>query len=107
MSQPIFTYADRYWILRDDHPATNDNVCVCREVHRLPSGEWYASLTAVLGRDQLTPTGEEYGGRVRWTRDADGCWNYSVGKVHVWLQPRPPYCDRGHWVGNVEGIASI
>ena len=42
-----------------------------------------------------------------WTLDEYGCWNLHRGDVHVWLQQRPPYCDRGHWLGNVEGISSI
>jgi hypothetical protein len=42
-----------------------------------------------------------------WELDSDRCWNLRVGHVHVWLQPRPTYCDRGHWIGNVMGIATI
>lgn len=42
-----------------------------------------------------------------WELDSDRCWNLRVGRVHVWLQPRPTYCDRGHWVGNIMGIPTI
>lgn len=49
---------------------------------------------------------------VNWELDEYKCWNLrrmapSGYRVHVWLQPRPTYCDRGHWTGNVEGISSI
>lgn len=46
-----------------------------------------------------------------WELDPDRCWNLRcnvAGRlIHVWLQPRPSYCDRGHWSGNVQGIGSI
>lgn len=42
-----------------------------------------------------------------WQLDADCCWNLHVEHIHVWLAPRPAYCDRGHWLGNVMGIATI
>jgi hypothetical protein len=42
-----------------------------------------------------------------WDLDEYRCWNLRVERVHVWLQPRPPYCDRGHWLGNVHGIGTL
>jgi hypothetical protein len=39
-----------------------------------------------------------------WEIDEDGCHNLHVGNVHVWIQKRPAYCDRGHYVGNINGI---
>jgi hypothetical protein len=43
----------------------------------------------------------------------DGCWNlkftlpdghkFAGHEVHAFIQPRPDYCDRGHWVFNVDG----
>jgi hypothetical protein len=42
-----------------------------------------------------------------WELDEYGCWNLRVDDVHVWIQKRPVYCDRGHYSGNVMGINSI
>jgi hypothetical protein len=39
-----------------------------------------------------------------WTLDNDHCWNICWHEVHIWIQPRIWYCDRGHWVGDVAGI---
>jgi len=51
----------------------------------------------------LTPPEEER----TWVLDAYGCWCYRAGGAWVWLHQRPAYCDRGHWAGNVAGIATI
>jgi hypothetical protein len=42
-----------------------------------------------------------------WELDEYGCHNLRVGGVHVWIEKRPPYCDGGHFIGKVSGIASI
>lgn len=42
-----------------------------------------------------------------WTLDEYGYWNIHHEHVHIWLGPRPAYCDRGHWLGGVDGIGSI
>lgn len=36
------------------------------------------------------------------TLDESGCW-WLKGRVHhVWMQKRPDYCDRGHYIAHVE-----
>lgn len=46
-----------------------------------------------------------------WTLDEFGCWNLyddiANTHAHVWIQKRPAYCDRGHWIANVDGISTI
>jgi hypothetical protein len=42
-----------------------------------------------------------------WLLDADRVWWLAIGGVRVWIAARPFYCDRGHWVGNVDGVGSI
>lgn len=40
------------------------------------------------------------------TQDEYGIW-WLRGRVHeVWMQKRPAYCDRGHWVAHVEPVPS-
>ena len=34
-------------------------------------------------------------------------WELRVGDVLVWIQQRPYYCDRGHFIGKVDGLRSI
>jgi len=34
-------------------------------------------------------------------------WEYRLGASFVTLQARPPYCDRGHWMGQVFGVDDI
>lgn len=31
-------------------------------------------------------------------------WSLQVGTAQVTIEPRPPYCDRGHWYGKVFGL---
>ena len=51
---------------------------------------------------------EVIGGPEReWFVDSFGCQVYRLRDAFVWLGPRPPYCDRGHWYAGVEGIATI
>jgi hypothetical protein len=35
------------------------------------------------------------------------CWAYRLEGSFVTLEPRPHYCDRGHWIGKVFGVADI
>ena len=42
-----------------------------------------------------------------WIQDKWGCWIYRIEGASVFLEKRPPYCDRGHWVGKVQGIPYI
>lgn len=43
-----------------------------------------------------------------WSFDGDSrTWNIRVAGVHIWIEKRPHYCDRGHFIGKVQGIASI
>jgi hypothetical protein len=42
-----------------------------------------------------------------WELDEYGCWIFKTDKARVWLQARPLYCDRGHWMANVDGVAYI
>jgi len=43
-----------------------------------------------------------------WYLDDADCWIFDIAPgVRVWIQARPPYCDRGHWVAHVDGIRSI
>lgn len=42
-----------------------------------------------------------------WTKDEYGCYNLRLRGAHVWIQPRPAYCDRGHFHAQVSGIPSI
>lgn len=44
---------------------------------------------------------------MEWTLDEYRCWNLRIGDAHVWLAPRPAYCDRGHWHANVMGVPHI
>jgi hypothetical protein len=39
-----------------------------------------------------------------WEIDEYGCHNLHVDNVHVWIEKRPAYCDRGHYVAKVNGI---
>lgn len=41
-----------------------------------------------------------------WDGD-DRCWSFKIGSAIVQVVPRPPYCDRGHWLGNVYGVPYI
>ena len=36
-----------------------------------------------------------------WYMDTSGCWCFRVGEAWVYLDRRPPYCDRGRWRGHV------
>lgn len=42
-----------------------------------------------------------------WQLDEHKCWILRRAGVFIWIEPRPSYCDRGHWKANVDGIASI
>lgn len=42
-----------------------------------------------------------------WELDEYECWNLHKGDAHVWIQSRPVYCDRGHYIANVMGIPTI
>ena len=42
-----------------------------------------------------------------WELDEFQCWNLRRDGVHIWLNPRPVYCDRGRWLAHVQGIESI
>lgn len=42
-----------------------------------------------------------------WTLDEYGTLNLRKGRAHVWIEQRPPYCDRGHFIANVMGIPTI
>lgn len=46
-----------------------------------------------------------------WTIDEYNCWNFRFEhegrEVHAFIQTRPVYCDRGHWVFNVDGVAAL
>jgi len=50
-----------------------------------------------------------------WVEDEYKCWNLIIPyenpeygiQIHVWIAPRPSYCDRGHWVACVNGIPYI
>jgi hypothetical protein len=42
-----------------------------------------------------------------WIIDEYGCHNLHVGRVHVWIEKRPPYCDRGHFLGHVMGVPTL
>lgn len=43
----------------------------------------------------------------KWLLDEDRAWYLRRGGAVVWIAPRPVYCDRGHYIAHVEGIASI
>ncbi len=43
----------------------------------------------------------------RWQLDEYDAYNMYVGPIHVSIQKRPPYCDRGHWIARVDGIPSL
>lgn len=36
------------------------------------------------------------------TIDEDGVWWIRGNLHHVWMQQRPAYCDRGHYIAHVE-----
>lgn len=47
-----------------------------------------------------------------WKLDEYGYWNIHTADpsgwpVHVWLEPRNSYCDRGHWKASVDGIVGL
>ena len=46
-----------------------------------------------------------------WEIDEYACWNlrfmHGDQLVHAHIQTRPKYCDRGHWVFNVDGVAAL
>lgn len=42
-----------------------------------------------------------------WHAEDGGYFEYILGRHSVTLQKRPPYCDRGHWMGKVFGIEDI
>lgn len=42
-----------------------------------------------------------------WVLGEHGSWELRQEDVKLYLYPRPSYCDRGHWIGYVEGIMSI
>lgn len=37
-----------------------------------------------------------------WFQDEHGCWCIYGRYVHIWMQARPPYCDRGRWLAHAE-----
>jgi hypothetical protein len=37
-----------------------------------------------------------------WSRDDEGCWRIDGKDCWIWMQARPPYCDRGRWLAHVE-----
>ena len=39
--------------------------------------------------------------------DQDNYWQCALGHARVTIERRPPYCDRGHWIAKVFGIADI
>lgn len=41
-----------------------------------------------------------------WVKETWG-WVFRLDGASVTLEPRPPYCDRGHWIGKVFGVADI
>lgn len=43
----------------------------------------------------------------KWTIDEYGSWILTKDDARVFIQQRPPYCDRGHWIANVDGIPWI
>jgi hypothetical protein len=43
-----------------------------------------------------------------WRFDSSlGCLAYRIGNWTVTLEPRPPHCDRGKWIGKVFGLDDI
>lgn len=43
-----------------------------------------------------------------WVIDQYNVWNFkhplpNGREVHLWIQQRPDYCDRGHWSFNADG----
>ena len=41
------------------------------------------------------------------TIDGDGVW-WLKGRIHeVWIERRPAYCDRGHFVANVQPVSGV
>lgn|SRR5262249_22738033 len=42
-----------------------------------------------------------------WTVDEYGCWNLHLESAWIYLCPRPPYCDRGHWLAQCQGISTL
>ncbi len=43
-----------------------------------------------------------------WVRDVHNhTWVFQLGEAWVWIAVRPPYCDRGHYVGNVGNVPDI
>ena len=44
----------------------------------------------------------------QWYYDAPyHVWTYRIGPSFVTVEPRPAYCDRGHWIGKVFGVEDI
>ncbi len=45
-----------------------------------------------------------YGVSSGWYVDEYHCYvlDCAFPPCHVWIQPRPPYCDRGRWIANID-----
>lgn len=39
--------------------------------------------------------------RLEWYVDADHCICVQGKNCLIWLEPRPPYCDRGNWIAKI------
>ena len=39
---------------------------------------------------------------VQWLVDGHGCHWIAGAHCRIWMQARPPYCDRGAWLAHVE-----
>jgi hypothetical protein len=48
------------------------------------------------------PIAESLSDRFPASIDEDGVVWVKGKYHHVWYQPRPTYCDRGHWIANIE-----
>lgn len=42
-----------------------------------------------------------------WICAKDGVWWYHSGECSVWINKRPTYCDRGHFMSNTQGSLYI
>lgn len=43
-----------------------------------------------------------------WTFNEEyNTWDIRAAGVYVWIAPRPPYCDRGHYLAQVDGLDDI
>lgn len=50
----------------------------------------------------MTPSTTDALPTCSWKLDDEGCWTIEGAHCRIWMQARPPYCDRGNWLAHIE-----